>query len=1259
MQKPPNPGQYPYPRNNDALDSPALTWLRNHSDYLTASGFLGTIGAAAIYLRGFFGNLLIVTPVLMAIGIALGLMHRWILDNTLYIALCYAAIVGLFFAAHFGLASRYRLFGRSGRSWWRGINWPTESMPDHGWFERAWRNACQFFVSLIRCPEGAIVILGIAVLVMISSPRIIEYFWRSPAIEGFSLEQCLAVIVGLASIAGTAGRVLIGWGKYGTMVGISIIAAIGAAILWLITLRVATYIYYGTPPTGFRPYIPLGIWTIGSLAALFCFVFRGGSGVRCRLTVLGVISFGFGLSIWGAIALNKMSAASSEDLMPLTQSVSRLNGYLKGIPPMGKTVGIDENNEGAEENPARRAIGTLEGLSGKLGLRAAAGTIDEVSTLNPEDYSIAQQFMHTGESLGNLSIAEQQKLKNAIASKASSDLVRRHDIEGVPADWDEALRLTIAFGILTEKPFVLRHFLAWTVGSEPDDVQWGAARRLIKQYDRVNRQFDRQQSNRAAELDAENNSVEAPSKELDLLLVDILDAHLAVPDENEALSLLKKATEELQISGIASEDSKSLLDPSGPIPAAARQQFATLIQHSIPSEFAGLRETIISVNLRDRVNKELALLDQADVSGATAPSDVEQKKAIRRLTLLAMYARENVREIACEAIGELYDPSIYSWTDLPFATEDLQRQRQEDIYDWVPGEGIDDQVYRFALAARVTNRDPERANDLIRRMLVGPYGNFEQLDQASDSLFRQTMWGRLSLMTACGCLLVIFNFVFSSPNHTSIHSFYRDRLRAAFLVEPIDKAMHSSDPRQVQARERIQLSGVIGDHRKAYGPYPLICAALNLQGSSDESIRDRHADSFVFSPLYIGNDRLGFIKSHVMENYDVDLTADSAMAISAAAAAPNMGKYTVSWVSFLIVLLNVRLGRWIPHPDSLKKSQNGEETTLPVTLGSVIAQEWRTIERRRLNAFVPSRAPLDSSGAGDSEAIPVSQKHLFGLAMSGGGIRSASVSLGVTQTLDRVGLFKEIDYLSSVSGGGYTASAISTFMQTPAPTESYDLNETGSQSPTSRWNYRPPARYLLREMTGNIRESLPWIYVSDGGHFENTAAYELLKRRCELVVVSDGEEDASGKFPGLSNLMRLSEIDLNTRIDFPDGALENLVIRSPKDRPRHSQSNFAIGKIRYPSDGNEIEATGWLLYVRSSLLLNEDAIVQNLAKSDSTFPHQTTGDQSFDELQFEAYRRLGESMMLHTLEQVCGQSTDVGFDILRSNLKAKYCEQTK
>ena len=70
-------------------------------------------------------------------------------------------------------------------------------------------------------------------------------------------------------------------------------------------------------------------------------------------------------------------------------------------------------------------------------------------------------------------------------------------------------------------------------------------------------------------------------------------------------------------------------------------------------------------------------------------------------------------------------------------------------------------------------------------------------------------------------------------------------------------------------------------------------------------------------------------------------------------------------------------------------------------------------------------------GEGNGDQRP----YLFGLALSGGGIRSATFSLGVMQRLARAGILKHVDYLSTVSGGGYIGTALSWWLSGHSGTE--------------------------------------------------------------------------------------------------------------------------------------------------------------------------------------------------------------------------------
>jgi hypothetical protein len=73
-----------------------------------------------------------------------------------------------------------------------------------------------------------------------------------------------------------------------------------------------------------------------------------------------------------------------------------------------------------------------------------------------------------------------------------------------------------------------------------------------------------------------------------------------------------------------------------------------------------------------------------------------------------------------------------------------------------------------------------------------------------------------------------------------------------------------------------------------------------------------------------------------------------------------------------------------------------------------------------------------------------------------------------------------------------------------------------------------------------------------------------------------------------------------------------------------SDSNFVFAQITYPpAPGHGATEIGWLVYVKSSLPAKLPADVENYRWANPGFPHQSTGDQWFDETQFEAYRKLG------------------------------------
>lgn len=169
------------------------------------------------------------------------------------------------------------------------------------------------------------------------------------------------------------------------------------------------------------------------------------------------------------------------------------------------------------------------------------------------------------------------------------------------------------------------------------------------------------------------------------------------------------------------------------------------------------------------------------------------------------------------------------------------------------------------------------------------------------------------------------------------------------------------------------------------------------------------------------------------------------------------------------------------------------------------------------------------------------------------------------------------------------------------------------RKPASRGVFRVPGfACLLREMTGfGMKESAAWLNLSDGGHIENLAVYELLRRRCKFIICVDGEADPDFTFHGLMTLVRHAQIDFGIRIE---ARLDDI---RPDPATGLSKAHFHLCRIHYP------EGIGLLLYLKLSRTGNESELIRRYRTINPGFPHQPTLDQFFDQEQFEAYRQLG------------------------------------
>ena len=180
--------------------------------------------------------------------------------------------------------------------------------------------------------------------------------------------------------------------------------------------------------------------------------------------------------------------------------------------------------------------------------------------------------------------------------------------------------------------------------------------------------------------------------------------------------------------------------------------------------------------------------------------------------------------------------------------------------------------------------------------------------------------------------------------------------------------------------------------------------------------------------------------------------------------------------------------------------------------------------------------------------------------------------------------------------------------------------------------------HLLLELRGAFHGTRRkrW-YLTDGGHFENSGAYALLQRSVPFIIVCDNGADPDYAMADVVRLVGRARTDLGVAIDFLSaeelrvklgdqsplldriGPYPDLARRAAADMPGGPIA--ALANISYPNGTD-----GLLLLVKPRLTFTEppELLAYRAQPGNAHFPQQTTGDQFFDEVQWEAYRRLGE-----------------------------------
>lgn len=179
-------------------------------------------------------------------------------------------------------------------------------------------------------------------------------------------------------------------------------------------------------------------------------------------------------------------------------------------------------------------------------------------------------------------------------------------------------------------------------------------------------------------------------------------------------------------------------------------------------------------------------------------------------------------------------------------------------------------------------------------------------------------------------------------------------------------------------------------------------------------------------------------------------------------------------------------------------------------------------------------------------------------------------------------------------------------------------------------NFGPNFFYpgFLQGLLGHqLNEHASFLELSDGGHFDNTGLYELIRRRVDIIYFSSAGADPEFTLDDVGNVLVRIQVDFGVTIEFEDD-LVPLMPGTDAENPfckrfNFSRSGFAIGKIYYPATESEAYKEGEIRMVRAALVKDLPAQIYSYRAQHEEFPNQSTADQFFDETQLEAYRELG------------------------------------
>jgi len=274
---------------------------------------------------------------------------------------------------------------------------------------------------------------------------------------------------------------------------------------------------------------------------------------------------------------------------------------------------------------------------------------------------------------------------------------------------------------------------------------------------------------------------------------------------------------------------------------------------------------------------------------------------------------------------------------------------------------------------------------------------------------------------------------------------------------------------------------------------------------------------------------------------------------------------------------------------------------ITLNLGKANNLRWQD---RKAASFTVSPLHCGSSNMGDSSGYYRSSEK-YGYSHS----NNQSITLGTAAAISGAAVSPNMGYYSM-------SSAVSFLMALFNVRLGWWLGNPGKRGGKTYMRSAPKwsPMLLIDEAFGDTTDTNPYVYLSDGGHFDNLGLYEMVLRRCHFIVACDAGADSKFGFFDLGTAIHKIRVDMGIPINFKAGM------------PVEGR-NCAIAEIEYSAVDGEKAKDGFLIYIKPTLDGDEPIDVVNYKNINRDFPHETTGDEFYSETQFESYRSLGFHMI--------------------------------